>query len=194
MSSQPSPFTIIPPTDLHICKRVAWNHSSSSLSFHCFSQSGYLCKLMLQNPPFPISRLSVSSTVMPVPTTLFLTTATSCQWCAGAEVRIDCRFNAASPRTAEQISFTVNRTTNRHGVYKMDIPSVDGFNCAREASILNTCRASLIRSTSPDCNVPASITTSNQFSVKSKQANLCIYSLYALSFRPSKKDLAICGK
>ncbi|KAI3699938.1 hypothetical protein L2E82_44548 [Cichorium intybus] len=113
----------------------------------------------------------------------------------GAEVRIDCKFKAASPRTTEQISFSVNRTTNKHGVYKLEIPSVDGINCAKEeAEVLNTCIASLIRSTSPACNVPASITTSNQFSVKSKQANLCIYSLYALSFRPSKKDLTICGK
>ncbi|KAL4568166.1 hypothetical protein LXL04_023772 [Taraxacum kok-saghyz] len=112
----------------------------------------------------------------------------------GAEVRIDCKFKAASPRTSEQISFSVNRTTNRHGVYKLEIPSVDGINCAKEeAQVLNTCRASLIRSISPACNVPASITTSSQFSVKSKQANLCIYSLYALSFRPSKKDLEVCG-
>ncbi|XP_071703482.1 uncharacterized protein [Rutidosis leptorrhynchoides] len=112
----------------------------------------------------------------------------------GAEVRIDCKFKIASPRTAEQISFSVNRTTNRYGVYKLDIPSVDGINCAKEAEFLNNCRATLIRSTSTACNVPAFITTSNEFSVKSKQANLCIYSLYALSFRPSKKDLALCGK
>ncbi|GJS08443.1 hypothetical protein Tco_0365239 [Tanacetum coccineum] len=112
----------------------------------------------------------------------------------GAEVRIDCRFKLASPRTAEQISFSANRTTNRNGVYKMDIPSVDGINCAKEAQFLNTCRASLIRSTSPACNVPAFASTSNEFSVKSKEANLCIYSLYALSFKPSKKDLKLCGK
>nr|XP_043607197.1 uncharacterized protein LOC122579150 [Erigeron canadensis] len=112
----------------------------------------------------------------------------------GAEVQIDCKFKVASPRTAEQISFSVNRTTNRYGVYKLDIPAVDGINCAKEAEFLNNCRASLIRSTSPACNVPAFLSTSNEFSVKSKQANLCIYSLYALSFRPSKKDIAICGK
>ncbi|XP_071693995.1 uncharacterized protein [Rutidosis leptorrhynchoides] len=111
-----------------------------------------------------------------------------------AEVTIDCKFKVASPRTAEQISFSVNRTTDRYGVYKLDIPSVDGINCAKEAEFLNNCRATLIKSTSPSCNVPAFITTSNEFSVKSKQANLCIYSLYALSFRPSKKDLALCGK
>lgn len=112
----------------------------------------------------------------------------------GAEVRVDCRFKAAFPRTAELISFSANRTTNRNGVYKLDIPSVDGINCAKEAEFLNNCRASLIRSTSPACNVPSFITTSNEFSVKSQEANLCVYSMYALSFRPSKKDLAICKK
>ncbi|KAK9052280.1 hypothetical protein SSX86_028909 [Deinandra increscens subsp. villosa] len=112
----------------------------------------------------------------------------------GAEVRIDCKFKAASARSAEQITFSVNRTTNRHGVYKLDIPSVDGIDCAKEAAVVNTCRASLIKSTSAACNVPAFTTTSDEFSVKSRQANLCIYTMYALSFRPSKKDLAICGK
>ncbi|XP_076945173.1 pollen-specific protein-like At4g18596 [Bidens hawaiensis] len=111
----------------------------------------------------------------------------------GAEVRIDCKFKAASPRTAEQITFSVNRTTNRNGVYKLDIPSVDGINCAKEAAVVNTCRASLIKSTSAACNVPAFTATSNEFSVKSKQANLCIYTMYALSFTPSKRDPAICG-
>ncbi|GKB01249.1 hypothetical protein Tco_0829293 [Tanacetum coccineum] len=113
---------------------------------------------------------------------------------SGAEVRIDCKFNAVSPRTAEQISFSVNRTTNQYGVYRLDIPSVDGIYCAQDAAVLNACRATLIRSDSPTCNVPGFITTSNEFSIKSKQANICIYSMFALSFRPSKKDLSICGK
>ncbi|KAI3768825.1 hypothetical protein L2E82_19660 [Cichorium intybus] len=112
---------------------------------------------------------------------------------AGAEVRIDCKFNAVSPRTAEQISFSVNRTTNRYGVYRMDIPSVDGIYCAKEAAVMNTCRASLIRSSSPRCNVPGFITTSDEFSLKSQRDNLCIYSMFALSFRPFKKDLTVCG-
>nr|XP_043617423.1 pollen-specific protein C13-like [Erigeron canadensis] len=113
---------------------------------------------------------------------------------SGAEVRIDCKFMAVSPRTAEQISFSVNRTTDWYGVYKFDIPSVDGIYCAREAAVLNTCRATLIRSSSPTCNVPGFITTSDEFSLKSEQTNECIYSMYSLSFRPSKIDLSICGK
>ncbi|KAK1441137.1 hypothetical protein QVD17_06975 [Tagetes erecta] len=113
---------------------------------------------------------------------------------SGAEVRIDCKFNAAAPRTAEQISFSVNRTTNRYGVYRLDIPSVDGIYCARDAAVLNTCRATLIRSSLPACNVPGFTTTSDEFAIKSDQANVCVYSMFSLSFRPSKKDPAICGK
>ncbi|KAI7745265.1 hypothetical protein M8C21_017327 [Ambrosia artemisiifolia] len=112
---------------------------------------------------------------------------------SGADVRIDCKFNAASPRTAEQISFSVNRTTNHYGVYSLDIPSVDGIYCASDAAVLNTCRATLVRSGLPECDVPGFITTSDEFSIKSKQANVCVYSMFALSFRPSKKDPAICG-
>ncbi|KAL7602941.1 uncharacterized protein LOC111884230 isoform X1 [Lactuca sativa] len=112
---------------------------------------------------------------------------------SGAEVRIDCKFNAVSPRTAEQISVSVNKTTNRYGVYRLDIPSVDGIYCASESAVMNTCRASLIASSSPQCNVPGFITTSDEFSLKSQHANLCIYSMFALSFRPFKKDLTICG-
>ncbi|XP_076955274.1 major pollen allergen Pla l 1-like [Bidens hawaiensis] len=112
---------------------------------------------------------------------------------SGADVRIDCKFNAASPRTAEQISFSVNRTTNQYGVYRLDIPSVDGIYCAREAAVLNTCRATLIRSGVRACDVPGFTTTSDEFSIKSKQANECIYSMFSLSFRPAKKDPAICG-
>ncbi|KAL8196362.1 hypothetical protein R6Q57_024657 [Mikania cordata] len=111
----------------------------------------------------------------------------------GAVVRIDCKFKAASARSAEEIMFSVNRTTNRNGVYKLDIPSVDGINCAKEAAVVNTCRATLIKSTSPACDVPAFSTTCNEFSVKSTQANLCIYTMYALSFRPFNKDNQLCG-
>ncbi|KAI3784619.1 hypothetical protein L1987_43721 [Smallanthus sonchifolius] len=115
---------------------------------------------------------------------------------SGAEVRIDCKFNAVSPRTAEQISFSINRTTNRYGVYRLDIrvPSVDGVYCDRDAAVLNMCRASLIRSTSASCDVPGLTTTSDQFSLVSKWDNACVYTMFALSFGSSKKDHAICGK
>ncbi|EXC29147.1 hypothetical protein L484_005655 [Morus notabilis] len=112
----------------------------------------------------------------------------------GAEVRIDCMFKAMSPRTSEQISFSVNRTTNKYGIYKLEIPSVDGIKCAEEsAKIASSCQASLMWSSSSSCNVPGYKDTSDQIAVKSKRANLCIYSLNALSFRPSKKEASLCG-
>ncbi|KAL8251374.1 hypothetical protein R6Q59_035067 [Mikania micrantha] len=123
---------------------------------------------------------------------------------SGAEVNIDCKFRSVSPTTAEQMSFSVNRTTNRYGVYRLDIrvPSTDGHGhghghgvyCAKDAAVLNACRATLVRSTAPSCNAPGLTTTSDQFSVKSKHGNICIYTMFALSFGSSKKDVAICGK
>lgn len=110
----------------------------------------------------------------------------------GAEVKIDCMFKAFSPTTAEQISFSVNRTTNKFGVYKLEIPSVDGIKCAEESAIVNSCQASLMWSSSSSCNVPGYKATSDQIEVKSKGANLCIYSLTALNFRPLKKEISLC--
>ncbi|KAK9067384.1 hypothetical protein SSX86_014712 [Deinandra increscens subsp. villosa] len=115
---------------------------------------------------------------------------------SGAEVSIDCKFQSATPGTVEQISFSVNRTTNRYGVYSLDVrvPSVDGIKCARDGAVFNTCRATLVRSGSSSCNVPGLAATSDRFSLESKRENGCIYSMFDLSFGPSKKDLAICGK
>ncbi|KAL8231656.1 hypothetical protein R6Q57_001434 [Mikania cordata] len=118
----------------------------------------------------------------------------------GAEVNIDCKFKSVSPTRAEQMSFSVNRTTNRYGVYRLDIrvPSTDGHGhgvyCAKDAAVLNACRATLVRSIAPSCNAPGLTTTSDQFSVKSKHSNMCIYTMLALSFGSSKKDVTICGK
>ncbi|CAA0824616.1 Pollen Ole e 1 allergen and extensin family protein [Striga hermonthica] len=113
---------------------------------------------------------------------------------SGVEVRIECMFKAISPRTTEQISFSVNRTTNRYGIYKLEVPSVDGVQCARDKYFGNSCRASLISTSSSSCNVPGFQTTSDEISVKSRQANFCVYSLNALSYRPSKRDIELCGK
>ncbi|KAJ9189734.1 hypothetical protein P3X46_000990 [Hevea brasiliensis] len=110
----------------------------------------------------------------------------------GAGVRIDCKFKASSPKIIEQVSISVNRTTNRHGLYKFEVPAVDGIACA-EAAIESSCEASLMWSSSKSCNVPGYKSTSDQIAIKAKQANLCIYSLNALNFRPSKIDLTLCG-
>ncbi|KAH7846064.1 hypothetical protein Vadar_009316 [Vaccinium darrowii] len=110
----------------------------------------------------------------------------------GAEVRIDCKFKAISPRTIEEIEFSVNRTTDKYGVYKLEIPSVDGIECARDKAIESSCRASLMWSTSSSCNVPGYRTTSGEIAVKSRQGNLCIYSLTALNYRPHRRDITLC--
>ncbi|XWS40560.1 hypothetical protein CRYUN_Cryun17cG0005900 [Craigia yunnanensis] len=110
----------------------------------------------------------------------------------GAEVQIDCNFRAFGPKTREQISFSVNRTTDKHGVYRLDIPSVDGIACA-EAAIVSSCQASLVGSSSTSCNIPGYRSTTDQIAIKSRHPNLCIYSLTALNFRPSKRDATLCG-
>ncbi|XP_021823078.1 uncharacterized protein LOC110764409 [Prunus avium] len=112
----------------------------------------------------------------------------------GAEVKIDCIFQAVSPRISEHISFSVNRTTNKYGVYKLEIPAVEGIKCAQDSAIVSSCQATLMWSSSSACNVPGYKSTSDEITVKSKQANLCIYSLNALNFRPSKRAITLCGK
>ncbi|CAN1137528.1 hypothetical protein LINPERHAP2_LOCUS10122 [Linum perenne] len=111
----------------------------------------------------------------------------------GAEVRIECKFRASEPRTTEEIEFSVNRTTNRYGVYKFDLPAVDGIKCA-ESEIGISCEASLMGTSSRSCNVPGYKFTSDQIAVfKARKPNLCIYSLSALTFRPPKNNVSLCG-
>ncbi|XP_039009907.1 uncharacterized protein LOC120138525 [Hibiscus syriacus] len=111
----------------------------------------------------------------------------------GAEVQISCNFKAFVPKTREQVSFSVNRTTDKHGVYRLEIPAVDGIKCA-EAVFASSCQASLVGSSSTSCNIPGYKSTTDQIAIKSRHPNLCIYSLTALNFRPSKRDVALCGK
>ncbi|KAF5741190.1 putative Pollen Ole e 1 allergen and extensin family protein [Tripterygium wilfordii] len=91
------------------------------------------------------------------------------------------------------MTFSVNRTTDRYGVYRLEIPEVDGVDCVDGMVIESLCQASLIGSSASDCNVPALRVSTNEISVKSKQDNLCIYSLKAMSYRPSKKNRTLCG-
>ncbi|CAN1126736.1 Pollen-specific protein-like At4g18596 [Linum perenne] len=110
----------------------------------------------------------------------------------GAEVRIECKFKASAPKTREQIAFSVNRTTNRNGMYKLEIPAVDGIECA-ESAIASSCEASLMWTPSKSCNVPGYRSTSDEIEIKSRKPNLCVYSLNALNFRPSKRNASMCG-
>ncbi|OVA09612.1 Pollen Ole e 1 allergen/extensin [Macleaya cordata] len=112
----------------------------------------------------------------------------------GVKVHMNCKFKATSPTTTEQISFSVNRTTDKYGVYKLDIPSVDGVRCAEGLSMESFCQASLIGSSSSSCSIPGLKTTTDGITFKSKHANLCIYSLNALNYRPPKRNITLCGE
>lgn len=112
---------------------------------------------------------------------------------SGVDVHVQCKFKAESPKTAEQINFSVNRTTDRYGIYKLEVPQVEGVDCVDGSAIESLCQASVISSSSSACDVPGLKTTANEVSVKSKQDNHCIYSLNALSFRPAKRNDILCG-
>ncbi|XAR48214.1 hypothetical protein NMG60_11030958 [Bertholletia excelsa] len=112
----------------------------------------------------------------------------------GVDVHVQCRFKANSPKTTEQISFSVNRTTNRYGLYKLEIPAIDGVDCVEGPAIQSLCEATLIRSQLPACSLPGFKSTTNEITVKSKQANLCIYTLSALSYRPPERNTTLCNE
>ncbi|KAK4282224.1 hypothetical protein QN277_013627 [Acacia crassicarpa] len=112
---------------------------------------------------------------------------------SGAEVKIDCMFKALSAKTKEQITVSVNRTTDNYGMYKLEIPAVDGVKCAEDPDVASSCQVNLMWSSSSSCDVPSFRSTSNEMAVKARRENLCIYSLTPLSYKPSKKDIALCG-
>ncbi|XP_010530959.1 PREDICTED: uncharacterized protein LOC104807398 [Tarenaya hassleriana] len=111
----------------------------------------------------------------------------------GVEVHVSCKFKANSPETAEEMNISVNRTTNRSGVYKVEIPHVDGVDCVDGIAIASQCQARLLGTSDRACNIPVFQTSTNEISVKSKQDKLCIYSLTALSYKPSKPNTTLCS-
>ncbi|KAG9150645.1 hypothetical protein Leryth_008113 [Lithospermum erythrorhizon] len=111
----------------------------------------------------------------------------------GVDIHIECKFKANSPGTTEQISFSVNRTTNRHGKYKLKISSIEGVDCVEDSEIQSFCQARLIRSSTSTCNIPALKSTSDEVTIKSKHDNKCTYRLSDLSFTPRSKNVTLCG-
>ncbi|CAN8233248.1 unnamed protein product [Cochlearia groenlandica] len=128
------------------------------------------------------------------------TFSTHSYFMSGVEVSIVCRFNAASSSTREMLTFSANRTTDKLGLYKLDITSLEGVACAEEEkeegenSLMATCQASLIGSSSDSCNVFGYRTTTDQIVFKSIRSNLCVYGFAALNFKPLQKNLDLCGK
>nr|ABO43960.1 unknown [Euphorbia pulcherrima] len=112
----------------------------------------------------------------------------------GVDVHIQCKFEANSARTAEQINFTVNRTTDKYGIYKLEIGNVDGIDCVDSTGIAFLCQATVLNNSNSACKVPQLRTTSDQITVKSKQDNHCIYSLNALSYKPRTINDSLCSQ
>nr|CAB3457534.1 unnamed protein product [Digitaria exilis] len=115
---------------------------------------------------------------------------------AGARVLIKCSFKVNSS-SSEELSLEAERTTDKHGVYKLDVPPVDGFECREGHELRSACRATLVRSSSAACNVPGlggSSSTQQHIALRSRGAatNACFLNLNALNFRPAKRDAALC--
>lgn len=93
----------------------------------------------------------------------------------------------------------MNRTTDRNGAYKLDIPSVDGDNCESSmdggnSEIVTLCEACLIgtSSSSYSCNVPFLKSTRNS-EISKHDNNLCVYSLGSLSYKPPIINAPLCS-
>ncbi|WVZ65503.1 hypothetical protein U9M48_014855 [Paspalum notatum var. saurae] len=109
----------------------------------------------------------------------------------GARVLIKCSFKVNST-SAEELSLEAERTTDQHGVYKLDVPPVDGFECREGHELRSACRATLVRSSSAACNVPGLGGSTQHIALRSRATNACFLNLNALNFRPAKRDGALC--
>ncbi|KAJ3674037.1 hypothetical protein LUZ60_006029 [Juncus effusus] len=110
----------------------------------------------------------------------------------GARVQIQCRFKM-NATTTEILSLEAERITDNFGIYKLDIPPVDGFNCIEGHSVVSACRASLINSPYPNCNIPGLKGSTQHLAIKSKSKNVCFFNLNAMNYRPAKRDKNVCG-
>ncbi|XP_075481291.1 uncharacterized protein LOC142521999 [Primulina tabacum] len=96
-------------------------------------------------------------------------------------------MRASYPSTTEELSFSVNRTTDSNGMYKLELAS---FDCAVEFQY-SFCVANLIGiSSDSDCSVPAQTTTS---ATDIAHNNVCAYTLGALSYQPETINVTLCG-
>ncbi|KAK7845416.1 hypothetical protein CFP56_009308, partial [Quercus suber] len=102
-------------------------------------------------------------------------------------------FSRHSSFLPEHTTFSINKTTDKHGVYKVEIANIDGVNCVEGLVATSFCQVTLLGSSSLACNVPGSKTTSTVMTFKSKEENRCIYNLNTLSYRPSEKNTALCA-
>lgn len=112
----------------------------------------------------------------------------------GARVLIQCSFKANST-LSEMISLEAERMTDQHGVYKLDVPPVEGFECREGHELRSSCRATLLRSSSSACAVPGLRGSSQHIALRGRPRNgasSCFLNLNALNFRPAKRDATLC--
>ncbi|XP_015698294.2 leucine-rich repeat extensin-like protein 3 [Oryza brachyantha] len=115
----------------------------------------------------------------------------------GVRVRIDCMISVKSA-SKEEIKITAEKVTNTFGAYQLDIPAIDGFECAASASASATaaesfCRAAVLDNPSALCNVPAVTTTVGHISFSGQEpSSACLYNLNSLYYRPGSKN-GQCG-
>ncbi|WOL03732.1 proline-rich protein 4-like [Canna indica] len=114
----------------------------------------------------------------------------------GALVLVQCKFavNSTSAASREEMSITAYRTTDRFGVYELDVPPVDGFECREGKEIRSMCRATLLKSPSKRCNVAGFSSATAHVAVKDRGSGVCYCNLNALSYRPARRSVLRCGE
>ncbi|KAJ1686391.1 hypothetical protein LUZ63_017781 [Rhynchospora breviuscula] len=110
----------------------------------------------------------------------------------GVRVLIQCQFKVKNS-AAESITLQAERTTDQYGIYKLDIPPVEGLNCIEGHAVMSACRANLINSPSLYCNIPGLGGSSQHLAIRSKDTNVCFLNLNAMSYRPAKRNKNFCG-
>ncbi|KAG6527708.1 uncharacterized protein LOC122041060 [Zingiber officinale] len=110
----------------------------------------------------------------------------------GAQVVVQCKFAVVNSTSQEEMSITAYRTTDRFGVYKLDIPPVDGLECHEGREVKSMCRAILVRSSSARCNTTGFTRSSTaHVAFKDRETGACYYNLNALSYKPVRSK---CSK
>ncbi|CAL9777701.1 unnamed protein product [Musa acuminata subsp. burmannicoides] len=148
--------------------------------------------LCLEADPTPISNVTVMGTVFcdACANNVF---SEHSYFLAGVRVRVQCMLRVTNSTSREEMSITVDRTTDKFGVYKLDIPPVEGFECREGVVMDSCCRASLLGSPSSLCDVPGLNSSTGHVAVRGGEGKRCLYNLNALNYRPSKKDANLCG-
>ncbi|XP_037479143.1 leucine-rich repeat extensin-like protein 3 [Triticum dicoccoides] len=102
------------------------------------------------------------------------------------KVRIDCAIRV-STTSKEEIKITAEKTTDRHGAYRLDIPAVASLGCTTGGEAASFCRAAVLDNPSPLCDVPAVTTTAGHISFAARDPDACLYNLNSLYYRPGNK-------